>query len=91
MKLIIRCLAFLLLWLLAAGVAPVAAHHSTAVYEKKTITLKGTVKEFQYTNPHTWIQLYVTDADNNAVEWGVEGGSPNFLRRKGECLINSIN
>lgn len=79
----IRLLTNFALSLFIVWSAPVASHHSTAVYEKKQVTLKGTVKEFQYTNPHIWVQLFVTDENNNKVEWGIEGGSPNFLRRKG--------
>ena len=62
----------------------VHAHHSTAQFDKTTeVTLTGVVKEFQYTNPHSWLQLYVTSEDGEQVEWGIEGGSPNFLRRRG--------
>ena len=50
--------------LLIAGTAlPVAAHHSFNMFDdKKELVLKGEVKEFQWSNPHTWIQLNVTDA-----------------------------
>ena len=76
-------------WLFAltiglACVAPAQAHHSTAQFDKsEKVTLTGVVKEFQYTNPHTWLQLYVTSEDGERVEWGIEGGSPNFLKRRG--------
>ena len=40
------------------------AHHSGAMFEeKKTITLEGVVKEFQYTNPHSWLLVNVTGKD----------------------------
>ena len=83
MQALTRLIIIMAMGLIAA--APLQAHHSTAVYEKKgtQLSLKGTVKEFQYTNPHIWIQLYVTGENNKTVEWGIEGGSPNFLRRKG--------
>ena len=47
------------------------------------IELSGTIKEFQFTNPHTWIQVIVTDEKGAAVEWSVEWGSPNSLGRQG--------
>lgn len=70
-----------LLWI-SAG--PLLAHHSTAIYDtSERVTLTGVVKEFQYTNPHIWIQLYVTDESGETHEYGIEGGSPNFLKRRG--------
>src|SRR6266481_5710767 len=44
---------------LALGAPPAWSHHSGAMFEpEKVVTLEGTVKEFEYTNPHSW--LYVT-------------------------------
>ncbi|MDP9082547.1 MAG: DUF6152 family protein [Pseudomonadota bacterium] len=64
----------------SAGVA----HHSYAMFDNKVeTTLIGTVKEFQWTNPHSWIQLMVTDAAGHAVEWSIEGGSPVALAHQG--------
>ena len=61
-----------------------SAHHSFAMFDKsKTLALKGTVKEFQWVNPHTWIQLNVPDAKGTLVEWRIEGRSPNVLSRRG--------
>ncbi|MGW8370217.1 MAG: DUF6152 family protein [Gammaproteobacteria bacterium] len=75
------------LLIVAAGLVPathVQAHHSTAKFDKtEEVTLTGVVKEFQYTNPHSWLQLYVTSEEGERVEWGIEGGSPNFLKRRG--------
>jgi hypothetical protein len=69
---------------LAAVAAPAQAHHSFAMFEgQKTVTLDGTVKQFQWTNPHTWVQLIVKDASGKDVEWSIEGGSPNALARSG--------
>jgi hypothetical protein len=61
------------------------AHHSFATFdEQQTKTLVGTVKEFQWTNPHTWLQVLVKDpATGQVVEWSIEGGSPNGLSRSG--------
>mgnify|MGYP001367793820 CR=1 FL=1 len=75
----------LLLSVLLAGIAfPVLAHHSFSMFDdKKEVVLKGEVKEFQWSNPHTWIQLNVTDASGKVVEWSIEGGSPNLVGRQG--------
>jgi hypothetical protein len=60
------------------------AHHSAAMFDHaKTVTLTGTVKEFQYTNPHSWLQVMVTGADGKAVEWGFESEGPSTLMRAG--------
>ena len=60
------------------------AHHSAAMFDhSKTLTFKGTVKEFQYTNPHSWLQVMVTDAKGNTVEWGFEAEGPSTLLRVG--------
>ncbi len=70
---------------LALGV-PVAAgaHHSFASFDStQVMTLKGTVKEFQWTNPHCWLQLVVTAEDGTTQEWSLEGLSPNVLGRMG--------
>ena len=72
----------------AAGVVAIArpalAHHSFAMFDSaKELTLVGTVKEFQWTNPHSWIQLNVPDAGGKVTEWSIEGGSPNGLARRG--------
>ena len=64
--------------------APAFAHHSFAMFDnQKNTTLEGTIKEFQWTNPHSWIQIVVKDASGKDVEWSIEGGSPNGLSRSG--------
>ncbi|MDR2214671.1 MAG: hypothetical protein LBE59_02385 [Nevskiaceae bacterium] len=66
----------------AAGMG-VQAHHSFAMFDQtKQETLTGTVQEFQWTNPHTWLQLEVP-TDGKKVVWSIEGASPNGLRRQG--------
>jgi Family of unknown function (DUF6152) len=68
----------------AALIAPVRAHHSFSMFDNETnVTLEGTIKEFQWTNPHTWTQVLVKDAAGKVVEWSIEGGSPNSLSRSG--------
>ncbi|HMA10634.1 MAG TPA: DUF6152 family protein [Steroidobacteraceae bacterium] len=60
------------------------AHHSFAMFDnEKEQVIEGTVKEFQWTNPHIWIQVNVTSADGKVVEYSIEGSSPNGLRRQG--------
>jgi hypothetical protein len=67
-----------------AVAAPAFAHHSFASYDRtKQVTLNGVVKDFQWMNPHTWIQVTVTDAQGRSTEWGVECGSPNMMARTG--------
>ena len=64
--------------------APALAHHSMAMFDQtKTVTLSGTVKEFQWTNPHCYIQLMVKDASGKDVEWSLEMGAPMYLYAKG--------
>ena len=61
-----------------------AAHHSFAMFDStKEIVLTGVVKEFQWTNPHTFVQLEVPGPNGTKVEWSIEGSSPNGLSRIG--------
>lgn len=64
---------------------PAVAHHSDAMFDsKKEVVLNGTVKEFQYTNPHSWIQIVVPgDAGAAPVEWSIETAAPIVLLRAG--------
>jgi Family of unknown function (DUF6152) len=71
-----------------AGVlmAPVAAlaHHSGAMFEtKKTVTVTGTVREFEYVNPHAWLYVAVTDDKGEETLWGFEAEGPSALMRAG--------
>src|SRR5262245_63030014 len=60
------------------------AHHSNSAYQvDKIITLEGTVKEWKWMNPHTWLILEVTGADGKKQEWAVEGRPPGILGRAG--------
>jgi len=62
----------------------VHAHHSFAMFDfEKDQVIEGVVKEFQWTNPHIWIQVNVASADGKVTEYSVEGSSPNGLRRQG--------
>jgi hypothetical protein len=48
-----------------------------------TLEFKGTVKEFQWTNPHSWLQVDVPSEQGDMVEWSLEMGSPGGLARSG--------
>ena len=65
--------------------ATASAHHSFAMFDQtKEVTLDGTLKELQWTNPHIWVQVIAKDpASGQDVEWSIEGGSPNGLSRRG--------
>jgi hypothetical protein len=65
-----------------AGTA--AAHHSFAMFDQEhPQEIVGTVREFRYTNPHSFIVLDITDQDGNSETWDLEGGSPGALARYG--------
>jgi len=63
---------------------PAVAHHSTAMFDfAKTAEIKGTIKSFAWTNPHTWTVVTVAGKASVAGEYGLEGMSPNYLSRNG--------
>ena len=67
-----------------AFITTAAAHHSFAMFDQsQQVTLKGTVSEFQWTNPHAWIHLDVPNANGVKDTWQVELNSPNNLKRQG--------
>ncbi len=72
---------------LSAGLfmsGPVDAHHSYAMFDRShEVVIKGTVKEFDFSNPHVWIYLLVPDQQGNAVEWSLECRSTAELMRQG--------
>jgi Family of unknown function (DUF6152) len=68
---------------LALLAAPALAHHSFAMFDqKKIVTLDGTVIEFQWTNPHAFIEMDVIVGGKHA-RWSIELNSPNNLKRQG--------
>jgi hypothetical protein len=70
--------------LMGAGATPALAHHSFAMFDRDHPTpISGVVKDFQWTNPHVWIQVMVPDAKGVDQEWGIECTSVNFMRRQG--------
>ena len=64
---------------------PLLAHHSfSAEFDiERPITLKGTLTELQWVNPHGWIHMDVQGPDGEMVNWAVELGSPTSLLRRG--------
>jgi hypothetical protein len=66
------------------GARHAAAHHSLGTFDTdERITLEGEVVAFEWTNPHTWTWLDVTNSDGSVTRWGLEGMSPSFLGRRG--------
>ena len=69
---------------IVASAAGASAHHSFAPFNTETEkTITGVVNRFEWTNPHTWIWIEVTDEKRTVTTWGVEGMSPNYLSRRG--------
>lgn len=65
--------------LATCGNQAATAHHSTAEFDyTRQVTIKGTVKEVQWTNPHSFIELMVSGSDSKLVQWSVEIGSPSL-------------
>ena len=67
-------------WIVLACLSRAAiAHHSTAEFDyTKQVTIKGIVKEVQWTNPHSYIQLLVDGENGEKIQWSVEIGSPSL-------------
>ena len=74
----------LLICAAAIAAVPASAHHTASMFAMdKELVVAGTVKEFQYTNPHSWIQVLVPGATGTPVEWSVETQAPIVLLRAG--------
>ena len=70
--------------LIGGGTSLAVAHHSAAVFDaSQQKVISGTVKKFDYSNPHTWVWLDVPNDQGGSDTWGVEGMSPNYLNRRG--------
>jgi hypothetical protein len=77
---LIACVSALLL--MAAGAA--SAHHSGAMFDRdKQVPLTGTVVQFEWTNPHSWIEIEVPNDNGGTDKWSVECNSPNNLAKQG--------
>ncbi len=78
-----RSVAMLLAGLFATSGA--LAHHSAAAeYDlDKPVSISGTIKRVEWQNPHIWYYLDVKEKDGSVSEWGVSGGAPGQLMRRG--------
>lgn len=76
--------AILLASLVAATTSLAVAHHSYSAFDiTKEKVISGTIKKFDWSNPHTWAWLDVANEAGVVETWGVEGMSPNYLARRG--------
>jgi Family of unknown function (DUF6152) len=72
--------AFILVSAMSLVSLPLVAHHGNAVYDDtKTITLKGTVTQWAWSNPHCILHLDVTDDSGQVVPWIVETENPTSM------------
>jgi uncharacterized protein DUF6152 len=79
-----RITALLSIGALVVTAVPHLAHHSGTMFEKdKTITVEGVVKQFQYTNPHSWLLVDVKNKNGTVTTWGFEAEGPSTLQRAG--------
>jgi hypothetical protein len=89
-----RLSGFLTAMVLCAGV-PALAHHSGAMFDRtKTVELIGTIKQYQFSNPHVWIEVMVPpsgkarkegqkEGKSEPVQWSIEGEGPSIMARMG--------
>lgn len=64
--------------------SPAYAHHSYAMFDQdKTMKLEGTVKQFDFVNPHSWLHVMAPNPQGVQEEWTLELGSPGQLTRRG--------
>jgi Family of unknown function (DUF6152) len=70
--------------LLLASSPMLQAHHSFAMFDKShTVTIVGTIKSVEWTNPHVWIWVSVPNAQGGMDDWGLESGGPSQMTRMG--------
>jgi hypothetical protein len=84
-KLIKSAGALIAVWMLAAGISSVAAHHSSTMFDhSKTVTIKGTVVELRWVNPHVTLTVNGSiSGDDAPADWLMEMTSPGNLVRAG--------
>lgn len=69
---------------MCALATPVFAHHSFTMFDMtKRITLAGSVTSFEWTNPHSYIEIDVPDDQGAVKHWSIEMGSPSILMQSG--------
>jgi uncharacterized protein DUF6152 len=78
------------LWIVCAGLSlaaaiPLAAHHSFAAEfdGSKAVRLKGKLTKIEWTNPHSYFYVDVTEDNGSVINWGCEAGAPGALSRRG--------
>ena len=77
-------LALLFSTICLLSAALLTAHHGTSLYAMdKEIVLTGTIKEWSWHNPHTWLYLRVPGVDGQLDEWSLESAPPAYLARQG--------
>jgi hypothetical protein len=88
--------AYVVAALLASTAPPTLAHHSFAAEfdDKQPLTLSGTLVKVEWTNPHIWYYLDVKNPDGTVTTWGLSGGAPGQMMRrgvrKGALVIGSV-
>lgn len=77
--------ALLAAYALSWSASPLMAHHSFAAEfdSNKPVTLTGTITKVEFQNPHIYFYIDVKQADGKVINYSVEGGTPNQLRRQG--------
>ena len=76
--------SFLSIIALAGAVAPAVAHHSFAMFDSsKKTKISGKVSQFQWTNPHIFLEVAVPDGKGGSTNWSIEGGAPNVMAMHG--------
>jgi hypothetical protein len=89
MKSLALCLAITFAVLFASG--PILAHHGEANYDtEKEVTIKGTVTNFQFINPHVQIFMDVKNDNGEIEKWSGEARSPSMLVRVGGWNKNTV-
>ncbi len=70
--------------LTAVVAGPSVAHHSASMFDmQKRVEVQGTVKDFRWTNPHSWLVLTATDEASKGAEYNIEMNGPGYLVRNG--------
>jgi hypothetical protein len=80
----IRVVALLIAAAVLLCAMPAMAHHSNSAYQvDQVMSVTGVVKEWKWSNPHTWLYVTVDDPKDGKVEWALEGRAPGVLGRAG--------